>query len=43
MKTGETAAGLLLDALNGQSLDYMIVGSYAAVSENQTQPVRRME
>ena len=30
MKTGEDAVGLLLDALNGQLLDYMVVGSFSS-------------
>jgi hypothetical protein len=30
MKTGEDAVGLLLDILNGQSLDYMVVGSFSS-------------
>ena len=29
MKTGEEAVGLLLDTLNGLSLDYMFVGSFS--------------
>lgn len=30
MKDGEEAVGLLLDALNGLSLDYMVVGSFSS-------------
>lgn len=30
MKTGEMAVGVLLDALNGLSLDYMVVGSFSS-------------
>ena len=30
MKTGEDAVGVLLDTLNGLSLDYMVVGSFSS-------------
>jgi hypothetical protein len=30
MKSGEEAVGLLLDILNGQALDYMVVGSFSS-------------
>lgn len=30
MKTGEDAVGVLLDILNGQSLEYMVVGSFSS-------------
>lgn len=30
MKTGENAVGILLDVLNGLSLDYMVVGSFSS-------------
>lgn len=30
MKTGEVAVGVMLDALNGLSIDYMVVGSFSS-------------
>lgn len=30
MKTGEDAVGVLLDTLNGLSLDYMVVDSFSS-------------
>ena len=40
MKQGEDAVGILLDALNGLGLDYMVVGSFSFLHRKMVRRAR---